>query len=241
MWAKRCYPPSPKRVSEWRLCDLQGLDGEQAEFPQDGRCGPCPLPFKRGCTEILCFGHLHPAHTCFPDQRFRHQRRPGPLRVHGPNPGRNTRTHHAGHGDGLWSSRTAFEQVYTETATAQEALTGANEELISIVDGLQRADAPPANRGYRTVSVNFTTDGSSTYSVLVDGELHSRLVQSTFSGEALPPIHPAQLTAKKWLNETANASFRGAALVECDLTGMVPTCFTRSWFKATRPSSLRPV
>ena len=33
---------------------------------------------------------------------------------------------------------TAFEQVYTETATAQEALTGANEELISIVDGLLR-------------------------------------------------------------------------------------------------------
>ena len=42
---------------------------------------------------------------------------------------------------------TAFEQVYTETATAEDALVGANDELISIVNGLQRAEAPPANLG----------------------------------------------------------------------------------------------
>ena len=118
---------------------------------------------------------------------------------------------------------TAFEQVYTETATAQEALTGANEELISIVDGLQRADAPPSNRGYRTVSVNFTTDGSSTYSVLVDGELHSRLVQPAFSGEALPPYSSCTADGEEMVEQNGERIIPvGAALVECDLTGMLP-------------------
>ena len=41
---------------------------------------------------------------------------------------------------------TAFEQVYTGTATADEALSGANTELISIVDGLQRGDALPQTK-----------------------------------------------------------------------------------------------
>ena len=118
---------------------------------------------------------------------------------------------------------TAFEQVYTETATAQEALTGANEELISIVDGLQRADAPPENRGYRTVPVNFTTDGSSTYTVFVDGELHSRLVQSTFSGEALPHYSSCAADGEEMVEQNGERIIPvGAALVECDLTGMLP-------------------
>lgn len=118
---------------------------------------------------------------------------------------------------------TAFEQVYTETATAQDALNGANEELISIVDGLQRADAPPANRGYRTVSVNFTTDGSSTYTVLVDGELHSRLVQSTFSGEHLPHYSSCTADGQEMIERNGERFIPvGVALVECDLTGMVP-------------------
>ena len=118
---------------------------------------------------------------------------------------------------------TAFEQVYTETATAQEALTGANEELISIVDGLQRADAPPENRGYRTVPVNFTTDGSSTYTVFVDGELHSRLVQSTFSGEALPPYSSCTADGEEMVEQNGERIIPvGATLVECDLTGMLP-------------------
>ena len=118
---------------------------------------------------------------------------------------------------------TAFEQVYTGTATAQEALTGANEELISIVDGLQRADAPPENRGYRTVPVNFTTDGSSTYTVFVDGELHSRLVQSTFSGEALPHYSSCAADGEEMVEQNGERIIPvGAALVECDLTGMLP-------------------
>ena len=118
---------------------------------------------------------------------------------------------------------TAFEQVYTETATAEDALVGANDELISIVNGLQRAEAPPANLGYRTVSVNFTTDGSSDYTVLVDGELHSRLVQTPSPESFLP--HYASCTADGQEMVEVNGERllpEGATLVACDLTGMVP-------------------
>lgn len=118
---------------------------------------------------------------------------------------------------------TAFEQVYTDTSTAEEALTGANTELISIVNGLQRADAPPANIGYRTVSVNFTTDGSSTYTVLVDGELHSRLVESTPPDEALPHYASCRADGLEMVEFNGDRILpAGSTLIECDLTGMVP-------------------
>ena len=119
---------------------------------------------------------------------------------------------------------TAFEQVYTETATAQEALTGANDELIAIINGLQRAEAPPVNVGYRTITVNFTTDGSSEYTVLVDGQRHGQLLSSVSSVEhPLPPytscradgVEMAEVNGVRLIPE-------GASRIECDLTGMVP-------------------
>ena len=69
---------------------------------------------------------------------------------------------------------TAFEQVYTETSTATTALSGANAALIEEMNALERASPPPQNDGYRTIALNFTTDGSSNYTVLVDGTEHSQ-------------------------------------------------------------------
>ena len=119
---------------------------------------------------------------------------------------------------------TAFEQVYTETATAETALAGANAELIAIIDGLQRADEPPRNTGYRTVSVNFTTDGSPSYTVLVDGELHGQFVQSTgLVDDTLPPYTSCTADGEEMLEVNGERLVpTGAMLIECDLTGMVP-------------------
>jgi arabinogalactan oligomer/maltooligosaccharide transport system permease protein len=117
---------------------------------------------------------------------------------------------------------TAFEQVYTETSDAQTALEGANAELSSLMDGLQRAAAPPTNDGYRTVTVNFTTDGSSNYTVLVDGALHSTLTTSA-SADALPDFTPCT-TDGVALPESPGLQHlpEGVRTVECNLTGMVP-------------------
>lgn len=118
---------------------------------------------------------------------------------------------------------TAFEQVYTGTATAEAALSGANEALIEEMSGLERAAPPPENDGYRTITVNFTTDDSSTYTVLVDGEMHS-----SFSSQGLAPsLLPAYDACLADGMEMAYfGSTRllpdGTMVIECSLTGMVP-------------------
>lgn len=118
---------------------------------------------------------------------------------------------------------TAFEQVYTGTATADEALSGANTELISIVDGLQRGEAPPSNEGYRTVSVNFTTDGSATYTVTVDGEHHSTLAYDLGNIDSFPPYDSCTADGEEMADVNGVRSLPASAvLVECDLTGMTP-------------------
>ena len=118
---------------------------------------------------------------------------------------------------------TAFEQVYTATATADEALAGANEELMSQIDGLERAAPPPSNEGYRTIAVNFSTDESSAYTVLVDGQLHSRLSTNTSSLSNLPPY---ELCEADGVDMSRTATERvyspSTSVIECTLTGMVP-------------------
>lgn len=118
---------------------------------------------------------------------------------------------------------TAFEQVYTGTATAEAALSGANTALIQEMSGLERAAPPPENDGYRTITVNFTADDSSNYTVVVDGVTHSRL-----SSQELPPSPlPAYDTC---LADGADMPYigstrlipDGATVIECSLTGMVP-------------------
>ena len=118
---------------------------------------------------------------------------------------------------------TAFEQVYTGTATAEAALSGANAALIEEMEGLERAAPPPDNEGYRTITVNFTTDDSSTYTVRVDGEMHSSLS----SGDLTPSLLPAYDTClADGMEMPYVGSHRlipsGTTVIECSLTGMVP-------------------
>ena len=118
---------------------------------------------------------------------------------------------------------TAFEQVYTGTANADAALSGANAALIEEMEGLERAAPPPDNEGYRTITVNFTTDDSSTYTVFVDGETHSSLS----SGDLTPSFLPAYDTClADGMEMPYVGSHRlipsGTTVIECTLTGMVP-------------------
>ena len=118
---------------------------------------------------------------------------------------------------------TAFEQVYTGTATAEAALSGANAALIEEMSGLERAAPPPQNDGYRTITVNFTTDDSSTYTVLVDGATHSGLSSQALTPSLLP-AYDACLADGMEMPYVGSTRLipDGAAVIECSLTGMVP-------------------
>ncbi len=118
---------------------------------------------------------------------------------------------------------TAFEQVYTETASSVDALAGANQELVSQIDGLERAAPPPSNKGYRTITVNFSTDDSSAYTVLVDGELHSTLASNVSSLSDLPPYEVCAADGVEMQRTATERVFSSdASSIECTLTGMVP-------------------
>ena len=118
---------------------------------------------------------------------------------------------------------TAFEQVYTGTASADAALAGANEELMAQIDGLERAAPPPSNEGYRTIAVNFSTDESSAYTVLVDGQFHSRLSTNTSSLSNLPPYEVCEADGVDMSRTATERVYSPSTLaIQCTLTGMVP-------------------
>ena len=118
---------------------------------------------------------------------------------------------------------TAFEQVYTETSTATTALSGANAALIEEMNDLERASPPPQNDGYRTIALNFTTDGSSNYTVLVDGTEHSQFSTQALAPSSLPAYDActADGNAMAYIGSTRLIP-DGGDRIDCELTGMVP-------------------
>ena len=118
---------------------------------------------------------------------------------------------------------TAFEQVYTETSTATTALSGANAALIEEMNDLERASPPPQNDGYRTVALNFTTDGSSNYTVFVDGTEHSQFSTQALVPSSLPAYDActADGNAMAYIGSTRLIP-DGGDRIDCELTGMVP-------------------
>ena len=118
---------------------------------------------------------------------------------------------------------TAFEQAYTGTATTSDALAGANEELISLIDNLQRAEPYQPNPSYRTIQVNITADGSENYSIYFDGELHTELALD--NGQGNSPTGYDSCTADGIEMQQLNQVklFPSSAVdLQCNLTGMVP-------------------
>ena len=100
----------------------------------------------------------------------------------------------------------AFEQVYTETSSASEALAMADDELERMLSDADWADEATLIEGYRTVDIGFEF-GEGNHSIYVDGDLHSTLIK----GETTIDSYTGCLSSY-----SIETSFN------CSLTGMIP-------------------
>ena len=77
------------------------------------------------------------------------------------------------------------------------------------MNDLERALPLPQNDGYRTVALNFTTDGSSNYTVFVDGE-HSQFSTQALFLSSLPAYDActADGNAMAYIGSTRDSGWR---------------------------------
>ena len=118
---------------------------------------------------------------------------------------------------------TAFEQAYTGIASTSDALSDANDELLSLIDNLQRAAPIAPNIGYRTIQLNFTSELESNYSIYLDGELHTEIVSDTGQGTVSAGYDNCTADGKE-MNQLGQVRLLpiGAQAIDCTLTGMIP-------------------
>ena len=100
----------------------------------------------------------------------------------------------------------AFEQVYTETSTASEALEMADEELERMLEDADWADEAVLIEGYRTAEIEFEI-GQGNHSIFLDGELHSTL----YEGETVVDSYTGCLS-----------SYSTEISFSCSITGLIP-------------------
>ncbi|MGB0201983.1 MAG: sugar ABC transporter substrate-binding protein, partial [Candidatus Poseidoniaceae archaeon] len=100
----------------------------------------------------------------------------------------------------------AFEQVYTETSTASEALEMADEELERMLEDADWADEAVLIEGYRTAEIEFEI-GQGNHSIFLDGELHSTLSD----GETVIDSYTGCLS-----------SYSTETTFSCSITGLIP-------------------
>ncbi len=100
----------------------------------------------------------------------------------------------------------AFEQVYTETSTASEALEMADEELERMLEDADWADEAVLIEGYRTAEIEFEI-GQGNHSIFLDGELHSTLSD----GETVVDSYTGCLS-----------SYSTETTFSCSITGLIP-------------------
>ena len=118
---------------------------------------------------------------------------------------------------------TAFEQAYSEIASTEEALSGANQQLKEQMDSISRADPFPLAEGYRTISIDFTTTNATAFDVFVDGQIHTEIrVESTNNGSQL-----GYDSCTDGVNELLQVgqqriAFESMETIQCNLTGMIP-------------------
>ena len=101
-----------------------------------------------------------------------------------------------------------FENVYTGTLSAEDALEGADEQLEIWIEE-KKADSPEKAElieGYRTAEIEFEI-GQGDHSIFVDGELHSTLV----AGNSTVDAYTGCLIS--YSNESA---------FSCEITGLIP-------------------
>ncbi|MED5272228.1 MAG: extracellular solute-binding protein [Candidatus Thermoplasmatota archaeon] len=118
---------------------------------------------------------------------------------------------------------TAFEQAYTEVATTNDALSDANNELISLIDGLQVAEPVEANIGYRTIEINVEIPTATNYSIFVDGELHTVLISDDGIGDSNKNYDTCKSEGiELQQREQTRLIPSNATSFNCTLTGMIP-------------------
>ena len=100
----------------------------------------------------------------------------------------------------------AFEQVYTETSTASDALEMADEELERMLEDADWADEAVLIDGYRTAEIEFEI-GQGNHSIFLDGQLHSTLSE----GETFTDTYTGCLS-----------SYSTETTFSCPVTGLIP-------------------
>ena len=118
---------------------------------------------------------------------------------------------------------TAFEQAYSEIASTEEALTGANQQLKEQIATLARADPYPLADGYRTITIEFETNNSYSFDVYVDGDLHTEIRMQEGNNGSYLGYDSCTDGATELLQIGQIRMVQPSTLiVECELTGMVP-------------------
>ena len=118
---------------------------------------------------------------------------------------------------------TAIEQVHVGDANAEEALSGANSEMLSLLSGQSSSEPYPLTPGYRTINLTVPVNSSAiSYEIFVDNVSHSKFLVGNFGSQSTGydschaneidlllegPFHVVPATATNWT---------------CELTGMVP-------------------
>ncbi len=118
---------------------------------------------------------------------------------------------------------TAFEQAYSEIASTEEALSGANQQLKEQIATLARADPYPLADGYRTITIEFETNNSYSFDVYVDGDLHTEIRMQEGNNGSYLGYDSCTDGATELLQVGQIRMVQPSTLiVECELTGMVP-------------------
>ena len=118
---------------------------------------------------------------------------------------------------------TAFEQAYSEIASTEEALFGANQQLKEQIATLARADPYPLADGYRTITIEFETNNSYSFDVYVDGDLHTEIRMQEGNNGSYLGYDSCTDGATELLQIGQIRMVQPSTLiVECELTGMVP-------------------
>ena len=118
---------------------------------------------------------------------------------------------------------TAFEQAYSEIASTEEALSGANQQLKEQIATLARAEPYPLADGYRTITIEFETNSSYSFDVYVDGDLHTEIrMQEGNNGSVLGYDSCTDGTTELSQIGQIRLVQPSTLIVECELTGMVP-------------------
>ncbi len=118
---------------------------------------------------------------------------------------------------------TAFDQSYSGVATTNESLSGANNELKLLIEGIEVADKAPSNPGYRTIQINVDINQSLEYKIFVDDELHTILISDNGLGTENKNYDTCDSSGIELQQiEQTRIIPDNSTSFNCTLTGMIP-------------------